>query len=143
MTNTTKLFDSLAQIKKLKDNYFEQFEAILIEEGMKAFVLWAKAFPTRDLRFVSGMGTATWSSTRIDSSVFLIEIDDVINGETQRFHWSDRYAEMLEPLAEFDTLFWSSDLYKYPALPDILYNPVTRTVECGSNIIQLPPLTGQ
>ena len=138
MTNTTKLSSLLAQIEKLEQDYISAFDKILIEEGMKAFVLWAKAFPTRDLRFVSGMGTSTWSSTRIDSSYFLIDIDDVVEADTKKCLWSDRYAEMLAPLADFNTLFWSSNFYQYPALHDIIYNPVARTVECGSNIIQLP-----
>jgi hypothetical protein len=126
------------QLEKLEEDYIRQFDAILIEEGMKAFVLWAKAFPTRDLRFVSGMGTSTWASTRIDhSSAFLMDIDDVVRLQKDRMYWSDRYASMLQPLADFHTLFWSSDLCKYPALPDIIYNPITKTVECGNNIIQL------
>ena len=33
-------------LEKLEEDYIRQFDAILIEEGMKAFVLWAKAFPT-------------------------------------------------------------------------------------------------
>lgn len=126
------------QLEKLEENYIKQFDAILIEEGMKVFVLWANAFPTRDLRFVSGMGTSTWASSRIDdSSAFLMDIDDVVRRQTDRMYWSDRYASMLQPLADFHTLFWSSDLCKYPALPDIIYNPITKTVECGNNIIQL------
>jgi hypothetical protein len=126
------------QLEKLEEDYIKQFDAILIEEGMKVFVLWANAFPTRDLRFVSGMGTSTWASSRIDdSSAFLMDIDDVVRRQTDRMYWSDRYASMLQPLADFHTLFWSSDLCKYPALPDIIYNPITKTVECGNNIIQL------
>jgi hypothetical protein len=126
------------QLEKLEENYIKQFDAILIEEGMKVFVLWANAFPTRDLRFVSGMGTSTWASSRIDdSSAFLMDIDDVVRRQTDRMYWSDRYASMLQPLTDFHTLFWSSDLCKYPALPDIIYNPITKTVECGNNIIQL------
>jgi hypothetical protein len=142
MTNNTKLPSLLAQIKKLEQDYISTFDNILIEEGMKAFVLWAKAFPTRDLRFVSGMGTATWSSTRIDSSPFLMELNDIVEGRNWLNSWDDRAANMVEPLVQFHTLFWSnkSDFYKYPTIPEILYNPVTRTVECGSNIIQLPPI---
>jgi hypothetical protein len=141
MTNNTKLPSLLAQIKKLEQDYISTFDNILIEEGMKAFVLWAKAFPTRDLRFVSGMGTSTWSSTRIDSSPFLMDIDHVMAGISGGF-WDAKVSTMVEPLAQFDKLFWSnkSDFYKYPTIPEILYNPVTRTVECGSNIIQLPPI---
>ena len=125
------------KLEKLEEDYIRQFDAILIEEGMKAFVLWAKAFPTRDLRFVSGMGTSTWDSERIVSSAFLMDIDDVVRLQTDRMYWSDRYASMIQPLADFHTLFWSSDLCKYPALPDIIYNPITKTVECGNNIIQV------
>jgi hypothetical protein len=66
-----------------------------------------------------------------------MDIDDVVRRQTDRMYWSDRYASMLQPLADFHTLFWSSDLCKYPALPDIIYNPITKTVECGNNIIQL------
>jgi hypothetical protein len=134
---TKKLSKLLTQIKKLEENYIDDFNNILIEEGIKTFVLWAKAFPTRNLRFVSGMGTATWSSTRINSSYFLIDIDDVVEANTKKCLWSDRYAEMLKPLTEFNTLFWSSNFNKYPALHDIIYNPVTQTVECGNNITQL------
>jgi hypothetical protein len=125
------------KLEKLENDYIRQFNAILIEEGMKAFVLWAKAFPTRDLQFVSGMGTSSWGSTRIESSAFLIDINDVARRQTDRMYWSDRYASMLQPLTDFHTLFWSSDLCKYPALPDIIYNPITKTVECSNNIIQL------
>jgi hypothetical protein len=128
----------LKRIENMEIEYIKQFDDLVIEEGMKAFVLWANAFPTRDLRFVSGMGTSTWASSRIDqSSIYLLDIDDVVIPQKGRSFWSDRYARMLQPLTDFNSLFWSSDLYRYPAIPDIIYNPITKTVECGFNIIQL------
>ena len=133
----TSLREELDQLEKLEEEFINKFDAILVEEGMKVFVLWAEAFPTRDLRFVSGMGTATWASTRIDKSIFLIDIDEVVVSNKNIMFWSDRYADMLQPLIDFNSLFWSNDLYKYPSLHDIIYNPVTKTVECGNNIIQL------
>ena len=136
--NQTPEIESLIKrAKEMEDNYIKRFDELLIKEGMKAFVLWGNAFPTRDLRFVSGMGTGTWSSERIKSTCYLIDIDDVVEHNTNKSFWSDRYASMLKPLTDFNTFFWSSDLYKYPALPDIIYNPITKTVECGNNIIQL------
>lgn len=133
----TLLAAELSKLEKLEEEFITKFDAILVEEGMKVFVLWANAFPTRDLRFVSGMGTATWASTRIDESIFLIDIDDVVVSNCNKSFWSDRYADMLEPLTHFNTLFWSNGLHKYPSLHDIIYNPVTKTVECGNIIIQL------
>ena len=137
ITQSHTVKNPLRQVKQLEEDYNNQFDDILVKEGIRVFVLWAKAFPTRDLRFVSGMGTATWCSERIDNSIILIDIDDVVEHNTNKSFWSDRYAAMLQPLTDFNALFWSSSFNKYPSLPDIIYNPITKTVECGTNIIQL------
>jgi len=112
------------------------FEAILISEGMKAFVLWANAFPKRHLRFVSGMGTSTFACPSIDNSCFLTDIDDYCEGVIT-CGYSAKVGEMIKPIIDFYKLFWSSDMYLYPAMHDFLYNPVTRTVEYHDQIIYL------
>jgi len=112
-------------------------DAILVEEGMKAVVRWAKAFPKRHLRFVSGMGTATFACPSLDGSCFLLDLDDYCEDNRQKSYWSDRVAVMIQPIIDYYNLFWSFDLYKYPQIPDIIYNPITRTVECGEQIIHL------
>jgi hypothetical protein len=124
-------------INGMEAKLIETIDGILEEEGMKAFVLWAKAFPKRDLRFVSGMGTATFGCSTLDNSSFLLELDDYCEKNTRKVFWNDRAAAMVQPLTDFVELFWSFDIYKYPAINDIIYNPVTRTVECGSKIIHL------
>jgi len=126
-----------SSIEQLEEDFIKQFDAILIKEGMRVFVLWAKAFPTRDLRFVSGMGAATWASEGIDESSYLLDIDEVVCNSAERLFWSDRYATMLQPLTDFNTLFWSGNYNKYPSFSDIIYNPITKTVKCGDNIIKL------
>ena len=114
-----------------------EIDSILVEEGMRVFVLWAKAFPKRYLRLVSGMGTATFACPTLDRSVYLLDLDDYVEENTKMVFWNDRAAAMVQPMTDYYNLFWSFDIYKYPHIPDIIYNPVTRTVECGSEIIQL------
>lgn len=110
---------------------------ILIEEGMNAFVLWGNAFPKRHLRFVSGMGTCTFACTSLDAGVY-IDLDRYCDDEAERnSFFNTRSAAMLKPLTDFYDLFWSSEHYPYPAFSDIIYNPVTRTVECGDKVIYL------
>lgn len=114
-----------------------EIDSILIEEGMKVFVAWANAFPTRYVRFVSGMGTATFACPSLDNSSFLLELDDYCDTECAKSYYSPRAAAMVQPMVDYFNLFWSFEIYKYPAIPDIVYNPVTRTVECGHEVIQL------
>lgn len=124
-------------ISDMENKLITDIEAILVAEGMDVFVQWAKAFPKRSLRFVSGMGTATFACPSLDNSAFLLELDEYCEENTKKVFWSDRAAAMVQPMTDFWNLFWSSDLLLYPAIPDIIYNPVTRTVECGQVIIRL------
>jgi hypothetical protein len=131
-------FEALTQIIKNKEaDLIAEIDDMLIEAGMQAFVLWAKAFPKRGLRFVSGMGTATFGAPSLDNNAFLLELDDYCESNTKKTYWSNRAAAMVQPMVDFWELFWCGDFYKYPAIPDILYNPITRTVECGDKIIYL------
>ncbi len=125
------------EIEKMEFDLIKSVDKMLIEEGMAVFVLWAKAFPKRELRFVSGMGTATFGAPTLDNSAFLLDLDDYCENNTKKSYWSNRAAAMVQPMIDFWELFWCGDFYKYPAIPDILYNPITRTVECGDNIIYL------
>jgi hypothetical protein len=134
MTSITKYMD---EIDKLESDLITQMDEIFIKAGMEAFVLWATAFPKRDLRFVSGMGTATFACPTLDRSCFLLDLDDYCEGNTRKSYWSPRAAAMVQPMREFWELFWCGDFYKYPSIPDIIYDSKRRTVECGDNIIQL------
>ena len=142
--NAAELIKKLDKVTEAKldaahDHHVTQFEAILVAEGMDAFVSWAKAFPKRELRFASGMGVCTFACPSMDRSCFIRGIDDYCDYDAEDImvDYSDRVAAMLKPLIEFHRLFWSSDHYQYPSFADIIYNPVTRTVECGQIIIQL------
>jgi len=131
-------FAALALIIQNKEqDLIAEIDDMLVEAGMQAFVMWAKAFPKRYLRFVSGMGTATFGCPTLDNSSFLLELDDYCERNTSKVFWSQRAATMVQPMIDFTELFWSFDIYKYPAINDIIYNPVTRTVECGDKIIHL------
>ena len=135
-------FAALALIIRNKEqDLIADIDELLITAGMQAFVMWANAFPKRYLRFVSGMGTATFGCPTLDSSVYLLDLDDYVEENTNKVFWNDRAAAMVQPLTDYMKMFWSFDVYKYPSIPDILYNPVTRTVECGDKIIQLVPIT--
>jgi hypothetical protein len=125
------------EIKNKEADLIAEIDDMLIEAGMQAFVDWAKAFPKRHLRFVSGMGTATFACASLDNSSFLLELDDYCDTQCAKSYYSPRAAAMVQPMVDFNDLFWSFDIYKYPAIPDIIYNPVTRTVECGHEIIHL------
>jgi hypothetical protein len=124
-------------IKNKEADLIAEIDDMLIEAGMQAFVDWANAFPKRYVRFVSGMGTATFACPSLDNSCFLLELDDYCDTECSKTYYSPRAAAMVQPMVDFNTLFWSFDIYQYPAIPDILYNPITRTVECGEKIIHL------
>ena len=131
-------FAALALIIQNKEqDLIAEIDDMLVEAGMQAFVMWAKAFPKRYLRFVSGMGTATFGCPTLDNSSFLLELDDYCERNTSKVFWSQRAATMVQPMIDFTEFFWSFDIYKYPAINDIIYNPVTRTVECGDKIIHL------
>lgn len=111
----------------------------LITEGMAVFVRWATAFPKRELRFVSGMGTATFGCPSMDRSL-LRELDDYCASLRSDVNYglSPRAMVMVQPMVDYFEFFFSFEsLYPYPALPDIIYNPITRTVECGNEIIYL------
>jgi len=138
MQKLKELDDSIEkQITALEEVHAEQVEDMLVEEGMKALVLWAKSFPKRDIRFVSGMGTACFACPSVDQSCYLPEVDDLCDASCKMYNWNARAAEMVKPLADFLKLFWGSNLHQYPCLNEIIYNPVTRTIECGDKIIQL------
>lgn len=134
---TSKIEKYKAEIDKMETDLINRVDEMLIEVGMEAFVLWAEAFPTRELRFVSGMGTATFACPSLDRSCFLLDLDDYCEENTAKVFWNQRAADMVQPLTDFVKLFWSGEFYKYPSFPDIIYNPITRTVECGEQIIQL------
>ena len=126
------------KLQDMEQDLYVEIDKLLIEAGMAAFVMWAEAFPKRYLRFVSGMGTATFACPTLDNSCYLLDLDDYVE---DRVLWNGRAAAMVQPLTDYMKMFWSFDVYKYPSIPDILYNPVTRTVECGDKIIQLVPIT--
>jgi len=129
-----------ASLQALQSKFETEIEAVLVSEGMDAFVLWAKAFPKRHLRFVSGMGSSVFACPSLDNSS-LLQLDDYFERRgllsTNRYSYRKNAAAMVQPLIDFHNLFWSSELYQYPCISDIIYNPVTRTVECGQVIIQL------
>lgn len=125
------------KIKNMEADLIEEIDRMIIEVGMQAFVDWANAFPKRYLRFVSGMGTATFACPTLDRSCFLLDLDDYCEDNTRKSYYSERAAAMVQPMIDFYNMFWSFNVYKYPVIPDIIYNPVTRTVECGHEIIQL------
>lgn len=125
------------KLQNMEQDLYVEIDKLLIEAGMAAVVMWAEAFPKRYLRFVSGMGTATFGCPTLDRSVYLLDLDDYVEENTSKVFWNDRAAAMVQPLTDYMKVFWSFEIYKYPSIPDIIYNPVTRTVECGSEIIQL------
>ena len=125
------------KIKNMEADLVAEIDDMLIEAGMVAFTDWANAFPKRYLRFVSGMGTATFACPTLDRSCFLLDLDDYCEDNTNKSYYNERAAAMVQPMVDYYNLFWSFDMYKYPHIPDIIYNPVTRTIECGDKIIQL------
>ena len=125
-----------AAIDKIDTAHQLAFEELLIEEGIKAFVLWATAFPKRHLRFCSGMGVSAFACPSTDNHVFLMSIDDHCEGIKGCYH-SDKVEAMFQPLIDLHNSFWGSTYYRYPAMYDFLYNPVTRTVEYHDQIIYL------
>ena len=129
------------KIKNMEQDFIADIDDMLVEAGMAAFVMWANAFPKRHLRYVSGMGTSTFACPTLDSSCFLLDLDDYCEDITKKSFCNARALAMVQPMVDFYNMFWSFDIYKYPAINDILYNPVTRTVECGDKIIQLVPIT--
>lgn len=131
-------YSTLALIIRNKEaDLIAEIDELLVEAGMHAFVAWAKAFPKRELRFVSGMGTATFACPTLDRSCFLLDLDDYCEDNRNKSFYNERAAAMVQPMIDYFNMFWSFDIYKYPAIPDIIYNPLMRIVECGDKVIYL------
>ena len=122
------------QIADLETSYINQANVMLEKALIEVLRYWAANFPSRRLEHYSGMGTAGFHCESLS-----IDISDMIDSERkQKFIYSEKLERLFSPLIEFDELFWSLDNYKYPAISRGLYNPVTRTIEVGQKIIQLP-----
>jgi hypothetical protein len=137
MSNPERIQALTDKIDSMERELIAEIDSMLIEEGMNAFVLWANAFPKRHLRFISGMGTCTFACPTLDNNAFMLELDDYCDEECMKVNSRPRAVAMLQPMVDFIKLFWSSDFYQYPALPDIIYNPLMRVVECGDKVIYL------
>lgn len=122
---------------RLENKLIDDIDGLLIRAGMRVFAEWGRAFPKRELLFVSGNGTATFRCPSLEKSIVLLEMDDYCDISTNKTYWDERAFKMLKPIVEFWDLFWCCNLYQYPDIPDISYNPVTKTVECDGRIIEL------
>jgi hypothetical protein len=128
---------NISSIRRLEQDHVAIVDRLLTEQAVAAFVLWGNAFPKRYLKFVSGMGTSTFDCPSMDGSMHLLDFDSTIERSTTRWNWNDRVFEMLKPFVEFHELFWCGEMYKYPAIADITYNPITKTVEWADQVVQL------
>lgn len=93
------------------------------------FRFWADRYPKRRLSCVWGMGTNSFDAGKIDLFYLL--------GETRgrNYRYRIQHEELLKPFIEFSRLIEEPE--SFPYLADTLYNPITRTIEYGTTIIQL------
>ena len=126
-----------AKIKKIEEldaKLMYAVDEVLTEAMLECFKYWAKRFPKRRLYVIFGMGTYSYDTDAIDLNDF------IDHDRRKRYGYREVYEDLFKPFIDFDDLLWSSDMYKYPAINDFLYNPITKTIEYSGNIINTEEL---